>query len=156
MISEAVSNTRMSVSSDFQTLRSWLAALHFFNPFLGGIRTARIFLLFDMGGWTSGEASASCFVYYLKTTWIIDSAAPCKLYLISEFQRLAFLSILTIQGKSDVNLIHTRCIGAVTPVFSLIGCCEVPNNKTPFTGVCQVSFSIKITNRFRKTVGRAV
>ena len=53
MLQEAISNTRKSVSSDIQTLRSWLkknsAAPHFANPLLSvGISDETVFLVFNI------------------------------------------------------------------------------------------------------------
>ena len=58
------------------------------------------------------------------------------------------IPLLTIENDSDIDLLYSRSIGAVTRVFSLICRCEVSNNINTVTDVNQGTLVVNVTNWF--------
>ena len=58
------------------------------------------------------------------------------------------IPLLTIEDDSDIDLLYSRSIGAVTSEFSLICRCEVPNNINTVIDVNQGTLMVDATNWF--------
>lgn len=58
------------------------------------------------------------------------------------------IPLLTIENDSDIDLLYSRSIGAVTSVFSLICRCELSNNINTVINVNQGTLMVNATNWF--------